>query len=382
MMHNKIVKAHQSVFGNNFRLFAAPGRINLIGEHTDYNMGFVLPAAIDKHIYLAIGYSTDESVTIHSVDFNETITFRPEEQINGMPGWAYYPYGVVKELEKSGHRIGGFCATFGGDIPLGAGLSSSAALEVVFVYALNSLFDFQISELAMARIAQMAEHNYAGVMCGLMDQFASVYGKAGHVIRLDCRSLEFSYFPIELGDFELILIDTCVKHSLASTAYNQRRNECEAGIRYLQTYLPGLQSLRDLEPKSLQTFRKGMDKTVFQRCEYITEENDRVIETCKVLEIGDLHRVGTLLFESHDGLQNKYQVSCSELDNLVETAKNFDGVLGARMMGGGFGGCTINLVKTSKITEFKNRAISNFSHTFNREPAFWEIQTSDGVHEV
>lgn len=369
-------------FGAKFRLFAAPGRINLIGEHTDYNNGFVMPAAIDKRIYLAIEPNVDQSVKIVSIDFNETVEFSINDSPQNLPHWAKYPYGVIKEIQADGHSVMGFIAVFGGDIPSGAGLSSSAALESVFAFALNSLFNLNIDKLNLAKIGQRAEHNYAGVKCGIMDQFASIHGKAGHVIKLDCRSLQFEYFPLELSDYELILADTQVKHSLASSEYNRRRYACEEGVMYLRSQMPQVRSLRDVRSKDVYAFRGMMGEQIFLCCEYVTEENERVIDTSKALAEGNLQRVGELLYQSHHGLSRKYFVSCDELDLLVDTTKTIDGVLGARMMGGGFGGCTINLVKSSEEQIFMEKASAAFLQKFGKKPLFYKVNISEGAHEV
>ena len=369
-------------FGENFRLFAAPGRINLIGEHTDYNNGFVLPAAIDKRVYLAITPSSDSVSRIISVDFDQSVEFNIHESNQELPHWAKYPYGVVKEIQALGHSLKGFNAVFGGDIPSGAGLSSSAALESVFAVALNKLFNLNIDKLSLAKIGQKAEHNYAGVNCGIMDQFASIHGKEGHVMKLDCRSLEFEYFPLELGEYELILVDTQVKHSLASSEYNRRRYDCEEGVMILSSQMPQVRSLRDVRSKDVYPYKGILGEQIFLCCEYVTEENERVIDTCKALAEGNLQRVGELLYQSHHGLSRKYFVSCDELDLLVESAKNVDGVLGARMMGGGFGGCTINLIKSDAVNAFRQKASEDFSRKFGKKPEFYRVNIGNGATEL
>jgi galactokinase len=382
-MKDKIVKdSFEAKFGGKFRFFAAPGRINIIGEHTDYNNGFVLPAAIDKRIYLAINAIPGTTVTIYSVDFDETISFDLNDEQPELPHWAKYPFGVIKELQKKGFKPGAFQAAFGGDIPDGAGISSSAALESAFATALNALFDFGLDRMSLAKIGQLAEHNYAGVRCGIMDQFASMHGKAGQAMQLDCRSLEFKYFPLELGDYELILADTKVKHSLAASEYNRRRYDCEEGVMILRSQMSGVRSLRDVRSKDIYGYEGIMGEEIYLRCEYVTEENERVIETCHALEQGDLKRVGALMLLSHHGLRNKYMVSCKELDVLVDTAKKIEGVLGARMMGGGFGGCTINLVAKNAAEQFKNESRDAFFKAFGTVPEFYEVNIGDGAGEV
>ncbi len=382
MKDNSVKESFKKQFGPEFRFFAAPGRINLIGEHTDYNDGFVLPGAIDKYIYLAINAIPGNSVTIYSLDFDETVVFNLTDELPELPHWAKYPFGVIKELQKKGFKPGAFQASFGGDIPDGAGLSSSAALESAFATALNALYVFGLDKMSLAKIGQMAEHNYAGVRCGIMDQFASMHGKAGHVVLLDCRSLDFKYYPLELGEYELILADTRVKHSLASSEYNRRRQDCEEGVLFLQTQMPAIRSLRDVRSKDVYGYSDMMGEQIYLRCEYVTEEIERVLETCHALENGDLKRVGALMLETHHGLRTKYQVSCTELDILVDTAKTIEGVLGARMMGGGFGGCTINLVAKNAAERFKKETSAAFHQAFGTTPEYYEVNIGDGAREV
>lgn len=382
-MKDKIVKdSFETKFGNKFRFFAAPGRINIIGEHTDYNNGFVLPAAIDKRIYLAINAIPGARVTIYSVDFDEPVSFDLNDEQPELPHWAKYPFGVIKELQKKGFKPEAFQAAFGGDIPDGAGLSSSAALESTFATALNALFDFGLDKMSLAKIGQLAEHNYAGVHCGIMDQFASLHGKAGQAMQLDCHSLEFKYFPLELNDYELILADTKVKHSLAASEYNRRRYDCEEGVMILRTQMPGVRSLRDVRSKDMYGFEGILGEEIYLCCEYVTEENERVLDTCHALESGDLKRVGALMFQSHQGLRTKYMVSCKELDTLVDAAKKIEGVLGARMMGGGFGGCTINLVAKNAAEQFKKESSDAFFKAFGTTPEFYQVNIGDGAREV
>jgi galactokinase len=383
MMKDKIIKdSFEAKFGSKFRFFAAPGRINVIGEHTDYNDGFVLPAAIDKRIYLAINTIPGIMVTIYSVDFDETVSFDLTDEQPELPHWAKYPFGVIKELQKKGFQPGAFQATFGGDIPDGAGLSSSAALESAFATALNGLYELGLDKMSLAKIGQLAEHNYAGVRCGIMDQFASMHGKAGQVMQLDCRSLEFKYFPLELGEYELILADTKVKHSLAASEYNRRRYDCEEGVMILRTQMFGVKSLRDVRSKDMFGFEGILGEQIYLCCLYVTEENERVIETCHALENGDLKQVGALMYQSHHGLRTKYMVSCDELDVLVDTAKKIEGVLGARMMGGGFGGCTINLVAKTAAERFKKESSDAFFKAFGTRPEFYEVNIGEGAGEV
>ena len=382
MIKAHVKKIFAQEFGSSFRLFAAPGRINLIGEHTDYNNGFVLPASIDKRIYLAIAFNRTDEYNIISTDFNERVSFTDNQNAQNLPHWARYPFGVIKELKKLGININGFNAVFGGDIPSGAGLSSSAALESAFAIALNELNALNLDKLTLAKVGQSAEHNYVGVRCGIMDQFASIFGRAEQVVLLDCQSLEHSHFPLHLNGHKLILANTQVKHSLASSEYNKRRAECEEGVLIVSQNEVGIKSLRDATIKNIEPYEGLMGKEVYMRCDYVIEENERVLAACKALSEGNLEAVGALLYKSHHGLQHKYEVSCAELDCLVDAAKSTQGVLGSRMMGGGFGGCTISLVKESAIDAFKKSLTTAFIKQFNREPIFYDVNIGNGAGEV
>lgn len=344
----QIENKYTDVFeGRPAHVVRSPGRINIIGEHTDYNEGFVLPTAIDKAIYVAVGKREDDRIRLYAEDFKayfEVIIgdIKPVEE-----GWPNYVLGVVAQLQERNLPLGGFNMYIDGDVPLGAGLSSSAALECAAGFALNVLFDLQLQRIDIAQIGQMAEHTYAGVKCGIMDQFASVMSKAGHVVKLDCRDLSFVHTPLELGDYAILLLNTNVKHSLASSAYNDRRASCEAGVRLVQATYSEVDSLRDVSIAMLDELVKPADADIYTKCRFVVEENQRLNEACAALERGDLEELGRQLFRAHAGLSNEYEVSCPELDFLVDYVQEFPEVLGARMMGGGFGGCTINLVKKS-----------------------------------
>lgn len=378
----QVKEAFKKEFGGKFRFFEAPGRINLIGEHTDYNEGFVLPAAIDKKIFLAITPLKGSLIKIHALDLNQYVEINIHETVDKIPHWAKYPYGVVKEMQAAGYFVEGFQAVFGGNIPKGAGLSSSAALECVFATALNVLYNLSMDRMQMARIGQQAEHTYAGVKCGIMDQFASLFGKAGHAMKLDCRSLDYEYIPLQLNEYELILVDTRVKHNLASSEYNRRRADCEEGVAILQSQLNNIKSLRDVRPGDVHPLKDKLGEQIFLRCEYVTEENQRVLDTCLALGGGDLKKVGQLLYQSHEGLRKKYHVSCQELDLLVDIAKQTNGVLGARMMGGGFGGCTLNLMKTNAVAAFKENCSKAFELAYGKPPLFYNVHIGDGAKEA
>lgn len=325
----------------------SPGRINIIGEHTDYNEGFVLPTAIDKAIYVAVGKREDDLIRLYAEDFKAYFELALNDIKPVEEGWPNYILGVVNQLLERGLSVGGFNMYIDGDVPLGAGLSSSAALECAAGFALNVLFDLQLQRVDIAKIGQLAEHTYAGVKCGIMDQFASVMSKAGHVVKLDCRDLSFAYTPLELGDYAILLLNTNVKHSLASSAYNDRRESCEEGVRLVQAQYPDVNSLRDVSVAMLDELVQSVDADIYTKCRFVVEENQRLNDACAALERGDLEELGRQLFRAHEGLSGEYEVSCPELDFLVEYVREFPEVLGARMMGGGFGGCTINLVKKS-----------------------------------
>ena len=363
MLASSVATTFQRAFGYAPLLVRAPGRVNLIGEHTDYNEGFVLPAAIDKQIYFAVGLNKTETVRLISHDKDErydvaTAAIRPGNTL-----WANYLKGVVAQFEQRGITVPGFDCVFGGDIPMGAGLSSSAAVECGLAFALNRLLAAGLDRLELARLAQAAEQTYAGVQCGIMDQFASLHGRPGQVVRLDCRSLEYEYFPFDTAACGIVLCNSGVKHSLASSEYNTRRQECQRGVEVLQQTFPQVRSLRDATLEQLAQNRPAMGETVYRRCRYVVEENLRVETACQHLLAGDLPAFGQQMYASHAGLRDDYAVSCPELDLLVEQARPLPGVYGARMMGGGFGGCTINLVAHAEIDRF----IAHMSAAYERE---------------
>lgn len=380
-MRNRIQEEFKQRFGNNATLYASPGRVNLIGEHTDYNLGFVLPGAIDKGIYVAIKPNSGKISRLYSVDYNETIEIdmngeKPEQQ------WACYIYGVVQEMQKRGARVEAFDAVFGGDVPLGAGLSSSAALESVFGYAINDIFGLGFSRADLAKIGQMTEHNYVGVRCGIMDQFASLFGEKGKVIRLDCRTLEYELEPFSPQNCKVVLIDSMVKHSLASTQYNVRREQCEAGVAIIGKHVNGIESLRDIDADMLNTYKGEMEEIVYRRCNYVISENQRLLDGCEALVKGDYKVFGEKMFGSHDGLSKDYEVSCEELDFIANIARNTSGVLGARMMGGGFGGCVIGLVEDSAYDNYIDQVKSKFNHKYNLTPRIIDVVIGDGARKL
>ncbi len=361
----------------------APGRINLLGEHTDYNDGFVMPAAIDKEIFFGIGAANDDRSVIYSIKYNE----RFEVDLNDLnpvdkPHWANYLLGVLFQFREHGYAVKPFYCVFGGNIPLGAGMSSSAALECGFAFALKEFNLLKIPDLQLIGMAQWAEHHYAGVKCGIMDQFASVMGRKGQVIVLDCRSLQHHYSPLDLREYGIVLCDTKVKHSLVDSEYNTRRKECEAGVKLLRRYYPEVKSLRDVSLEMLTEHRPEFQGKVYDRCLYVVGEILRVRQASEDLDKGDLIAFGKKMFETHEGLSKLYEVSCSELDFLVAEAKKSDQVLGARMMGGGFGGCTINLVRNGFADAFIREMTSKYKETFSIDMASYRVRIVDGAGKV
>ncbi|MEN7550739.1 galactokinase [Rapidithrix thailandica] len=356
----------------------APGRVNLIGEHTDYNDGFVLPAAIDKEMVFALAKNNTGTVRAYALDLKEHGEFSLES-LQVQSGWINYLIGVVAEMKKRGVKIEGFDAVFSSDVPLGAGMSSSAALECALGTGLNHLFAGELNQQEIALSAQAAEHNYAGVKCGIMDQFASTFGKAGHVIKLDCRSMSWEYIPLDISGYKLVLCDTNVAHSLASSEYNIRREQCEVGVQILQQYYPEIKNLRDVTIAMLEKHCEEFDATIYQRCSYVVKENNRLENACQSLQAGDLEALGQLMYGSHAGLSHAYEVSCEELDFLVDQTRDNPQVVGARMMGGGFGGCTINLVKEEAVDTFIFDLREAYMQAFGKEMKAYTVVTGDGA---
>ena len=363
-------------------LFQAPGRINLIGEHTDYNEGFVMPAAVDKHMVFAIAPNDNDRCNIYAQDFQEGVTFSLHD-LNPGETWVNYLMGVLEGFTRKGLPVKGVDCIFESNIPSGAGLSSSAALCCGFAFALNEIFKCGLSRLELAKIAQFSEHEFAGVNCGLMDQYASLFGKEGSALLLDCHSLTHQYLPFKFDDVEILLIDSKVKHSLASSAYNDRRASCEEGVKVLQQCFPQIKSLRDADMKSLESVRQFLDDDTFVKCRFVIHEINRAQRAAKFLKTNDLKNFGQLMFETHWGLSKDYEVSCAESDLLVTVAsENPESVLGARQTGGGFGGCTIALVKKKTVKEFSDKVRKKYVATFKKEPDFYSINISQGVHEM
>ena len=364
-------------------IYASPGRINLIGEHTDYNGGFVFPGAVDKGMLAEIKPNGTDKVRAYSIDLKDYVEFGLNEEDAPRASWARYIFGVCREMIKRGVDVKGFNTAFSGDVPLGAGMSSSAALESTYAFALNELFgEGKIDKFELAKVGQATEHNYCGVNCGIMDQFASVFGKAGSLIRLDCRSLEYKLEPFDPTGCKVVLFDTQVKHSLASSEYNVRRAQCEAGVAVILKHVGGIESLRDVTLEMLNTYKNEMDDVVYRRCSFVINENQRVLDACDALEKGDYATFGEKMNGSHDGLSKWYEVSCEELDFLADLGHRNSGVLGARMMGGGFGGCTINLVRDAAYADYLAEVTDKFTHRFGKAPRIIEVNISQGAHQI
>lgn len=368
------------LFGDGGVVYTSPGRINLIGEHTDYNGGFVLPGAIDKAMYCVIKPNgTPDTIRAYACDLSEMDEF----QLDDIPikSWGKYIFGVCNEMIKRGAKIGGFDTVFAGDVPLGAGMSSSAALESCFGFALNDIYGLGFDRFELARIGQATEHNYVGVKCGIMDQFASCFGKEGSLIRLDCRSLEYEYIPFQPKGYRLVLLNTCVAHELASSAYNKRRESCENAASYIRKYHPEVELLRDATIEMLKEVANEVSAEDYMRAEFVIEEIARMGEACDALKRGDYETVGKKMYETHIGLSRKYEVSCEELDFLNNIAREC-GVTGSRVMGGGFGGCTINLVKDEIHDSFIKRACESYEQKFKIKPKVYDVVIKDGARKM
>ncbi|GAA4237834.1 galactokinase [Postechiella marina] len=381
-MSAQLINDVKAIFVDTFKtepiLIFSPGRINIIGEHTDYNDGFVFPAAVDKGIAAAIQKSDNNTSTAYALDMDSKIEFDLDKLKPSKEGsWENYVFGVVAEIQNRNKEVGNFNIVFKGDIPGGAGMSSSAALENSVVFGLNELFNLGLSKHEMILISQKAEHNYVGVNCGIMDQYASMFGIENHALLLDCRTVESKPYKIDFKDHQLMLINTNVKHSLSDSAYNDRRSACESISELL-----GIKALRDATVADLETVKDQVTPANYQKALYVIEENERAVKASKAMEADDLETLGALIFASHNGLSNQYKVSCDELDFLVDQAKANNHVLGARMMGGGFGGCTINLVSKDQAEAFGKSASEAYLKTFNKACSVYFIKLSEGTHIV
>lgn len=379
---NAVEEQFKKLFGEQPLIVRSPGRVNLIGEHTDYNMGYVLPGAIDRAIYFAIAPRDDTFSRLYAVDMHEGYDFNLNDIQKSEKHWPNYLIGVVDQLKKAGYDVNGFNCVFGGDIPIGAGLSSSAAVEAGLAFALDSLFDLRIGKLPLVTLAQKAENEFVGVQCGIMDQFINIFGGQNKVLRLDCRSLEFEYFPFQFHNIAILLFNTNVSHTLASSEYNRRRMECSEGVTLIRRNFPRVQSLRDVTLEMLEEAAPILGPILFRRCKYVVEENVRLLRACEGLSDHDPNVVGEAMYKTHEGLSRDYEVSCAELDYLVFLVKDVPGVYGARMMGGGFGGCTINLVAKDKVADVGALVREQYRKKFNHDPDMYEMSLSEGTHVV
>lgn len=376
-LKEKVQKSFEERFHTHGTLYASAGRINLIGEHTDYNGGFVFPGAINVGIMAEIRPNGTDKIRAYAIDLNSYAEFGLAEEDAPRESWARYIFGVAREVQKRGGCVEGFDTAFAGNVPLGAGLSSSAALESCFAFAINNLFNHdKIDKFELARIGQSTEHNYCGVNCGIMDQFASVFGKKGHLMRLDCRSMEHEYFPFDPKGYKLVLVDSVVKHELADSPYNKRRASCERVAATL-----GIPTLRDASLEDLNAIKDKISAEDYSRAKFVIEEKERVLAVCDALNKGDYVTVGRKMYETHEGLSKDYEVSCEELDFLNDVAKRC-GVTGSRIMGGGFGGCTINLVADDIHDSFIETVKKEFAAKYGHEPKIYDVVISDGARKL
>lgn len=358
----------------------APGRINLIGEHTDYNEGFVMPAAIQKAATVYIEKREDSAIHLFAEDIQESYTLNLDTVAKSSKDWANYIIGVIAQFQKLVTIPAGFTLRLKSDVPIGAGLSSSAAIECAVAFAINELFALGLDRMQLTKMAQKAEHEYAGVLCGIMDQFASMFGKKDQVILLDCKTMHYQYYPLKLANYDIVLLDTQIKHALASSEYNTRRAECEQGISLIQQRYPSTKSLREVSMDMLnECVDSSQMKKVYNRCKYVIEEIERTQAAAKDLQEGQLAAFGQKMFATHDGLSLLYEVSCPELDFLVKEVKDNPNVIGARMMGGGFGGCTINLIKKEATASVVQKLVASYHKTFQKNLLSYEVNIDDGA---
>ena len=378
----ELKRRFDTLYHSEARVYRAPGRVNLIGEHTDYNEGFVLPVAIGVYTRVAIGPRSDRKLDVHSEDFSESVEFDLDEPDPRATGhWSDYVRGVAVTIDRSGHRLRGANILIQGEIPTGAGLSSSASVEVAVGYALIKNIGLSVDLVELARLAQRAENEFVGARCGIMDQFTCCLGRAGHALRLDCRSLDYRPVPIA-GEVRLVICNTMVKHEIAHGEYNQRRAECEEGVRILAKKLPGITALRDVSLADLNRHGGYLHRVIYKRCRHVITENARVIDAAASLVSGDLIKFGRLMYESHRSLRDDYEVSSPELDTMVKLAREAEGVYGARMTGGGFGGCTINLVKADKVDDFKRLIATGYEQVTGIAPEIYCLTAVGGVEQA
>lgn len=387
-MHDKLNptalrKSFRQLYSREPRLFSAPGRVNLIGEHTDYNEGFVLPMAADRRSYVAAAVREDRLIRVHSSNLGERAEFDLDEMPEvGQPGWLSYVEGVARVLEEKGFRLKGADILISSEVPMGAGLSSSAALEVSVGFALLKLAGAEIDLMELALSAQAAEHRFVGTACGLMDQLTATCGVTNHAMLIDCRSLERELVLMNMPTMSVVICDTRVKHELATSAYNERRHQCEQGVKVLQEQNRAIRSLRDVTLDDFENLEHLLSEPVRRRCRHVISENERTLNAVAALKQGDAGRLGELINRSHESLRDDYEVSCRELDLMVELARQQEGVTGARMMGGGFGGSTVNLVPRDNIAEFSRAVSEGYQHTTGLVPTIITVEAAGGVCEI
>ena len=380
-VRSRFIKHFDGQTGN---IYFAPGRINLIGEHTDYNGGFVFPGAVDRGIMAEVRPNGLNTIICYAIDMKDQVEFKVDDPVGPRTSWARYIYGIVQEMRKRGVDVKGFNTAFSGDVPLGAGMSSSAALESCFAYAVNDIFGQNtVSKWDMALAGQATEHNYIDVKCGIMDQFASIFGQAGKLMRLDCRNREFEYFPFHPEGYKLVLINSRVKHELVGSPYNERRQSCEHVVKAIAAKHPeeSFDTLRDCSWEQLEDVRAEVSEDDYRRARFVLGEKDRVQAVCDALQAGDYETVGRKMYETHEGLSKDYGVSCEELDFLNDIARQC-GVTGSRIMGGGFGGCTINLVKDEVYDKFITTAKAQYAARFGRQPDVIDVIIGDGARRL
>ena len=378
----ELLNAFGDRFGGSASLVRAPGRVNLIGEHTDYNDGFVLPAAIDLFCWVAVAPRNDRTLVLYSENFDDTVEANLDDlKIRATGKWADYPLGVAWALERAGHRLRGANIYIKSDVPLGAGLSSSAAVEVSTGYALMSMANEAIESTNLALLCQKAENEFVGARCGIMDQFVSCHGREGNALLLDCRTLDSRQVPIS-PKVHLVICNTMIQHRHGTSEYNVRRTECETAVRKLSKVLPGIRALRDVSLPELERNRELLDETIFKRCRHVMTENQRTVEAATALQTGHVEALSQVMANSHRSLRDDYDVSCRELDVMVELAERQPGVLGARMTGGGFGGCTINLVSAAESGDFRKRISEEYEAVTGLKPDIYICQASQGVEKV
>ena len=376
-----VAKKFQEIFNQTPQLFYSPGRINLIGEHIDYNNGFVMPGAIDKGIWYAVAPNDSNNMHVYSLDMDEELKISLND-IHKIKGWQNYILGVVDQLQKRNYSFKGFNAVFGGNIPIGGGMSSSAAVECGLAVALNTIFNLKINRVDIALICQKAEHIFPGVMVGIMDQFANMMGTKDHVLLLDCDTLQHETLPFNMKDYSIVLINTKVHHELASGEYNKRRKQCEEGLQILKSKYQGTHNFRDIKPQQVEEQKDSLAEEVYMRCLYVTQEIERTQQAAKFLKSGNMEGFGKLMYQTHEGLSKLYNVSCPELDFLVEEAKHFPEIIGSRLMGGGFGGCTINIIQKDHVNPVTGKIMEKYKKQFNIDSEMYVVALSDGTHEI